>query len=56
MENNIDLLIDDSISNCLSVVNCGIEAIMINNEKNSNHDIKTFRDWKEIYIYIKNGV
>lgn len=56
LENNIDLLIDDSISNCLSVVNCGIEAIMIDNEKNSNHDIKTFRDWKEIYIYIKNGV
>ena len=41
IENNIDLLIDDSISNCSSVYNCGIEAIMISNEKNSNNEIKT---------------
>ena len=52
VENNIDLLIDDSISHCSSVYNCGIEAIMISNEKNSNNEIKTFYNWKEIYNYI----
>ena len=56
VENNIDILIDDSISNCSCVYNCGIEAIMISNEKNSNNEIKTFYNWKEIYNYIKNGV
>ncbi len=29
---------------------------MISNEKNSNNEIKTFYNWKEIYNYIKNGV
>lgn len=52
VENNIDLLIDDSISNCSCVYNCGIEAIMISNERNSNNEIKTFYNWKEIYNYI----
>jgi uncharacterized HAD superfamily protein len=56
LENNIDLLIDDSISNCLNVYNYGVEAIMISNEKSSNNEIRAFYNWKEIYNYIKNGV
>lgn len=53
LENNIDLLIDDSISNCLNVSNCGIETILIGN--NGIKNIISLSNWKEIYKYIKNN-
>ena len=52
LENNIALLIDDSISNCLNVANVGIDAIIIGNKNNSK--IKSVDNWQEIYDYIKN--
>lgn len=52
VENNIDLLIDDNISNCFNAINLGIDAILIGKEKNK--EIKTFHTWTEIYDYIKN--
>lgn len=52
LENNIALLIDDSISNCLNVANVGIDAIIIGNKNNST--IKSVDNWQEIYDYIKN--
>lgn len=52
LENNITLLIDDSISNCLNVANVGIDAIIIGNKNNSK--IKSVDNWQEIYDYIKN--
>lgn len=52
LENSIDLFIDDSISNCLSVNNLGIETIIIGNDKNEK--IKSFDSWDKIYNYIKN--
>lgn len=52
IENNIDLLIDDSISNCLKVNNLGIASITIGSK--NDKEIKNFDNWLEIYEYIKN--
>jgi len=53
IEENIDILIDDSISNCKNVITSGIFAIMITNsnvvEKNN---IKCFKNWNDIYNYL----
>lgn len=51
IENNIDLLIDDSISNCLNVDNLGIDTIIIGNK--NDRGIKNINNWQEIYEYIK---
>ena len=53
IENNIDLLIDDSISNCLNSDNFGIDTITIGNK--NNRGIKNVDNWEEIYDYIKNN-
>lgn len=53
IENNIDLLIDDSISNCLNSDNFGIDTIIIGNK--NNRGIKNVDNWEEIYDYIKNN-
>ena len=52
IENNIDLLIDDSISNCLNVDNLGIDTIIIGNK--NDRGIKNINNWQEIYEYIEN--
>lgn len=52
IENNIDLLIDDSISNCLNVDNLGIDTIIIENK--NDRGIKNINNWQEIYEYIEN--
>ena len=49
IENNIDLLIDDSISNCLKVNNLGIASITIGSK--NDKEIKSFDNWQEIYEY-----
>lgn len=48
LENDIDLLIDDNISNCISVSNLGIDYINVG-QSNKN---KTFDNWNDIYKYI----
>lgn len=53
IENDIDLLIDDSISNCLDVNNLGIDTIIIGNKNNMG--IKNADNWQEIYEYIYNN-
>lgn len=52
IEENIDLFIDDSESNCLTVESAGIKAIRISN-KRSNNDLATFKTWKDIYHYFQ---
>lgn len=52
LENDIDILIDDSISNCLNVSSLGIDTITIGN--NDNKIVKCFDDWNDIYNYVKN--
>ncbi len=53
LEHDIDLLIDDSISNCLSVSSAGIPTVMIGNNKTLNNKIENFNDWKQIYDFLK---
>lgn len=54
LENDIALLIDYNISNCLNVINVGIDAIIIGNK--NNNTIKIVDNWQEIYDYIKNDL
>ena len=52
---NIDLLIDDSITNCNKVNELGIEAILFSSKGNVNDKTDLYRvdNWKEIYEKIK---
>ena len=52
LENDIDLLIDDNIANCISVSKVGIAYIIVG-KSNKN---KTFDNWNDIYRYIKEGL
>lgn len=52
LENEIDLLIDDNISNCLSVSNIGIPALTIGNDNRDSNTIKKFQNWNQIYEFI----
>lgn len=55
IENNIDVLIDDSISNCLNVSSAGIKAIMIGNNSEIVEGIKKFNDWQQIYEFLNEN-
>jgi len=55
LEENIDVLIDDSISNCKNVITGGIPAIMISNKDSIDNNIKCFQNWKQIYNYINES-
>lgn len=44
IENNIDLLVDDNISNCLKVNSLGIAAITIGSKNDKK--IKSFDNWQ----------
>jgi len=52
-ENKIDLFIDDSIRNCLSVSEYGIGTIIFDNLFNKNCDFKRYNNWLDIYSYIE---
>ena len=52
IENNIDLLIDDNIKNCLNVNNLGIDTIVFGNKNDIG--IKNINNWEEMYEYINN--
>lgn len=53
LNENIDILIDDSISNCKNVITVGISAIMItNNDIVDKDNIKCFKNWIDIYNYL----
>lgn len=49
---NIDLLIDDQLNNCLSVANVGIKTIMITDKIYNYNEITQLQNWNEIYNYI----
>ena len=55
IEEDIDLLIDDSESNCLSVASAGIDTIRISNYLDSKSNIACCNNWAGIYEYIKNN-
>lgn len=55
IEKNINIFIDDSISNCEKVKSLGIETILFNSKSNINLnvDLIRFDSWKKIYKFIK---
>lgn len=55
IDEKIDLLIDDSISNCKNVIAGGTSAIMITNDNTKEKDgISCFSSWIDIYNYLHN--
>lgn len=52
-EQNVDLFIDDKLSNCQGVSNEGIVTIRITNYTDPHQNIINKKNWKEIYEYIK---
>ena len=55
LENNIDLFIDDSISNCLNVSSAGILTLTIGHESEMVNGIRNFENWQKIYDFIRNN-
>lgn len=53
---NIDIMFDDAIDTCESLVENGIDAVVFNSRINSNKSTKCKRvnNWNEVYNYIKN--
>lgn len=52
-EQNVDLFIDDKLSNCQGISNEGIITIRITNYTDQHPNIINKKNWKEIYEYIK---
>ena len=52
-ENKIDLFIDDSINNCLNVLEYDIDTFIFDNIYNKNTKIKRVKNWLEINKYIE---
>lgn len=53
-QENIDLFIDDQLHNCIDIMKEGIQAIRISDNREQFEDIKSFKNWNEIYEYIKS--
>ena len=54
IEEEIDLFIDDSKSNCLNVKKAGIKTIRVCNEiEENNSNLICFNNWNDIYSYIQ---
>lgn len=52
LEYDIDLLIDDNISNCLAVSSSGIQTLMIGNGNGNHYEIKNLDNWQQIYNFL----
>lgn len=54
VENNIDLLIDDSIKHCTNLSNIGIDTLLFNsiNNKDIETNLKRVYNWNEVYNYV----
>ena len=53
IENNVDIMIDDSVHICKDCIDCGIETLLMDTPYNRQvNDIKRVNNWKEIYEYI----
>lgn len=54
-DNNISILIDDSIETLLEAAKINIIGLLMNTKYNqNNHDLKRVHSWKEIYDFIIN--
>lgn len=55
IENNIDIMIDDSINVCIKCTESHIKSLLFNTEYNKNETRFTrVNNWEEIYNYINN--
>lgn len=54
VKNQIDIMIDDSISMCTNCINRGIKTFIMDTQYNKKANIPRVHDWKEIYEVIKN--
>lgn len=55
IENNIDIMIDDSINVCIKCSESNIKSLLFNTEYNKNETRFTrVNNWKEIFNYINN--
>lgn len=54
IEEQIDLMIDDSIQNCKAINNANVEVLLFSSKNNDNTNISFNRvnNWKEVYDYI----
>lgn len=53
-ENNIDIMIDDSINNCEQISSMGIKVFIMDTRYNQNaNQFERVRDWKDIYEKIQ---
>lgn len=53
IENNVDIMIDDSVHICRDCINYGITTLLMDTPYNKQvNDIQRVHNWKEIYEYI----
>ena len=54
MSNQIDIMIDDSVNNCIKIAECGIQTLLMDTKNNcrvevQNKNIKRIYSWPHIY-------
>lgn len=54
-DENIDLFIDDSITNCKKVIESGIDTLLFNARFNSESDLKRVYSWKDVYDLVNKS-
>lgn len=54
LENNIDIMIDDSSCFCRDCIEGGVTTLIMDTPYNKNENIPRVHNWKEIYDYISN--
>ncbi len=54
IENNIDIMIDDSVHICNDCIENGITTLLMDTPYNRQENIPRVHSWKEIYDYISN--
>lgn len=55
VESNIDLFIDDSISNCEKVIELGIDTLLFDARFNSESDLTRVYNWKDVYDLVNKN-
>ena len=54
LENNIDIMIDDSVSICNNCIENGITTVLMDKIFNRYSNLQRVKSWKEFYEYISN--
>ena len=49
LENNIDIMVDDSTENILDIENIGVKTIVMDNEYNKDINTSRAYSWKDVY-------